>query len=131
MRRAPKCVGWLALAAAAGCAHGGMNGSTAQRSGATAIMLQIENRSWHDVDIYLARGGMTTRLGTVTATAAHTFPAAPYLVRSSFQLICRVIGSDASITTENITVRPGQYVQWTLGNDIQYSSLSVWSADST
>jgi hypothetical protein len=93
-------------------------------------MLEVSNRGWHDVDIYLARGGMVTRLGTVTAAAVQRFPAASYLVRRQFQLVGRVIGSDASVTTDDITVRPGQYVQWVLGNDIRYSSVSVWSADS-
>ncbi|HEU4584701.1 MAG TPA: hypothetical protein VFR95_03080 [Gemmatimonadaceae bacterium] len=90
--------------------------------------LRIENQNWLDVNIYVVHDGQRSRLGS--ATAAHTtqLEIPPTLLGQlgAIRLIADPVGSPQAITSQAVVVKPGTRLVWTLGTDLNRSSLAVY-----
>jgi hypothetical protein len=120
----------LAVAAALllGCAHRGdvPPGEIGDRN--AEVALEVESHNWSDVVIYLVRGGNTERLGTVGALNTETFvlPFRRMGTGGDVRLRAYPIGGPAPFTSEALLVQPGQWIKWTLENDLSRSFLGVY-----
>src|SRR5437660_9079220 len=91
-------------------------------------LLRVENRHWSDVRVSVMHDGLTTPVGTVTATQTMAFVLAPNLLGQSgeVRLMGDPIGGGTRVTTEPVRVASGQQVLWTLERALSRSSVAVW-----
>ena len=92
------------------------------------VALEIENHGWSDVVIYLIRGTSSERLGTVGSlnTKTFVFPYRRLGTGGDTRLRADPIGSDRAFTSEQLQIQPGQWIKWTLENDLSRSFLGVY-----
>ncbi len=108
------------------CVH---RGSGDEVEGQNAeIALEIESHNWSDIVIYLVKGSSTERLGMVGAlnTETFVFPFRRLGIGGDVRLRADPIGGPESFTSENLYVQPGQWIKWTLENDLTRSFLGVY-----
>lgn len=90
--------------------------------------VQVTNNNWADMNVYVERGGMRTRLGTVTSMTSRRFdiPRAFTTSSSSVRLVADPIGSRESHMTQPVQVFPGQTLEFTIQNHLAISTVSVF-----
>ncbi|MGQ0562704.1 MAG: hypothetical protein ACT443_12620 [Gemmatimonadota bacterium] len=93
-------------------------------------MLEVENNNWSDVTIYLVRGSMRTRVGSVVALGKAQFniPAAYVVGTLDITLAADPIGSNDSYVSPPIQVFPGARLALTVGNQLRLSNFAVYAA---
>lgn len=119
-----------ALLVAAGC----LLAACHSRAGAVpdepvdGVPLQISNHNWSDVVIYVVRDGFQSRLGVAAAATATSFTLPRRMLGQAgeLQLFGRPIGAKGSAFTETVIVQPGQWVEWTLEDDLSRSAIGVF-----
>jgi len=122
--------GLLSFAAAAvlavGCAHGN-TATAADEAGEPEALLQVSNQNWSDMNVYLVRGAMKQRLGTVSSNTTSRFKLPRHIFASPdpVQLLADPIGSARTYTSPPLLVNPGQTVEWRLENNVALSSFLV------
>lgn len=91
------------------------------------VSVEVENHNWSDITVYLMAGGLPQRLGMVTSlrTVILAFPSQRLNTSGGVRLRALPVAG-ASYTTETILVLPGQTISWTLENDLDHSSLTVY-----
>ena len=91
------------------------------------VTVEVENHNWSDITVYLVTAGLPHRLGMVTAlsNATFAFPSQHLNTGSSIRLRALPVAGRA-FTSETILVQPGQAISWTLENDLDASSLTVY-----
>ena len=101
--------------------------STAGSVARSTVLVEVESHNWNDVTVYLMTGGLPQRLGMVTALGKATFSFPSTRLNSGSSLRLRALPvAGASFTTDNILVVPGQAISWTLENDLDASSYTVY-----
>jgi hypothetical protein len=114
---------------AAGC---GLLFSREEQSGPPAetsnsVLIEVESHNWNDITVYLLSGGLPERLGMVTALGGATFDFSSHHLNSSTGIRLRALPvAGQAFTTETILVFPGQVITWTLENNLEASSHSVY-----
>lgn len=95
---------------------------------ADGVPLEISNHNWSDVVIYVVRDGFQSRLGVAGAASATSFllPRRMLGQAGELQLFGRPIGAQGSAFTETVIVQPGQWVEWTLEDDLSRSAIGVF-----
>jgi hypothetical protein len=96
--------------------------------GTAEVGLEVESHNWSDIVIYLVRGSSTERLGMVGALNTQTFvlPFRRLGTGTDIRLRAYPIGGPGAFTSENLYVQPGQWIKWTLENDLSRSFLGVY-----
>jgi hypothetical protein len=98
-----------------------------ERPQAASILVEVESHNWNDITVYLLSGGLPERLGMVTALGGATFDFPSHRLNSSAGVRLRALPvAGQAFTTETILVFPGQVITWTLENDLDASSFSVY-----
>lgn len=102
-----------ALASPAACAHNSKpdpNAVPAEEVGPTTV--RVQNQGFLDVTVYVLRGGVRVRLGTVTgnSTGVLTIPKNFVQPATSLRFIANAIGGQRQPVSEEITVSPGDEV---------------------
>lgn len=116
------------LSAAPGCGFHSSHPPGAKGSAARSeVAVEVENHNWSDITVYLITSGLPQRLGMVTAlgNASFVFPAHRLNTTSGLRLRALPIAG-TPFTSETILVQPGQAITWTLENDLDVSSLTVY-----
>ena len=74
--------------------------------------VRVQNQAFLDVAVYVVRGGLRSRIGTVTgnSTAVLTIPKSLVLPLTQLRFIANPIGGRAQPVSEEITVSPGDEV---------------------
>jgi hypothetical protein len=91
------------------------------------VMVEVESHNWNDITVYLLSGGLPERLGMVTALGGATFDFSSHHLNSSTGIRLRALPvAGQAFTTETILVFPGQVITWTLENNLEASSHSVY-----
>ena len=122
--------GLLSLAAAAllatACAHGN-TARASDEAGEREAMLQVSNQNWSDMNVYLLRGGLKQRLGTVGSNTTSRFKLPHHIFTSSepVRLLADPIGNARTYTSPPLLVGPGQTVEWRLENNVNLSSAFI------
>ncbi len=96
----------------AACSHA-LNSGPAEPQAATT--LEVQNRNFLDMNVYVLQGGQRIRLGTVAGLSSQVLTIPAHIVRSSplrFEL--HPIGGRTNPRTETITVQPGDQVVLTI-----------------
>ncbi len=111
-----------------GCAHkavqsGGAGRLEVSRQGAA---LEVENNTTLDVRIYLLRGAMPTRLGTVAGMSTAVFELKPEAIDREIRLYANPVAGWRRTITDPIAVKPGQIVSLKLDNMLRSYRLSIW-----
>lgn len=118
----------LAALSVASCAHHAPSGESAVPARDTPVPIEVENHNWSDMVIFLDRGNLSQRLGTVTSQTTAVFTVSYYQLGStgSARLRADPIGALRNFSSETLNVQPGQTVKWTIENDIDRSFLGVY-----
>jgi hypothetical protein len=91
------------------------------------VLVEVENRNWNDITVYLMTGGLPQRLGMVTALGNASFEFSAQRLNTSGNLRLRALPvAGRPFTSETILVMPGQVITWRLENNLDASSLSVY-----
>lgn len=94
---------------------------------AAEISVEVENHNWSDITVYLIAGGLPHRLGMVTALNNATFAFPSQRLNTSAGVRLRALPvAGRAFTSETILVQPGQAIFWTLENDLDASSYTVY-----
>jgi hypothetical protein len=96
-------------------------------------LLRVVNHHWSDVIISVTHGGLTSRLGLVSATtnATLTLPKSWLNTAASITITARAVGGARRGSTESFQTRPtvvraGQQLELTLESGLQRSSISIY-----
>ena len=93
---------------------------------ATGIAVEIVNYHLSNVRVVLVRGGAVRyRLGIVSTNSSASFDVSESVLPSGarIQLMAEVIGGSDRVTTEEIRIRPGLVIQWTIETRLSQSNL--------
>ncbi len=126
MRNARRAVLLLMLALSAAACHRGKKGENDPLA-VGPVSVRVTNHNWVNVVVYVLHDGQRTRLGTATGSET-TDLTIPYWIvgrASTVRLLGDPVGSDQSITTEAVTVRPWMQLDWTLETNLSRSALSI------
>ena len=118
----------LCVVAAACGRHGARRLAPAPEAAPVDVLLHVINHHFLDVTVSIEHDGQRSRVGTVTAAASAEFvvPLRLFGVSREFQLEGHAIGSMEVVRTERLTIRPGQFIEWTLEHDLRRSSVGVY-----
>ena len=126
VRTALACTALLSLIPGCGLLssrHSNPSNSTAR----TQVLVAVESHNWSDITVYLVAGGLPQRLGMVSALSTATFDFPSHRLNTSGGVRLRALPvAGRSFTSETIPVMPGQVITWTLENDLNTSSFSVY-----
>jgi hypothetical protein len=87
----------------------------------------VQSHNWNDITVYLMAGGLPQRLGMVTALGEATFDFSSQQLNTSAGVRLRALPvAGQPFTSETILVLPGQVISWTLENNLDASSYSVY-----
>jgi hypothetical protein len=101
--------------------------SPAEEVDRSRVGVSIESHNWNDITVYLITGGLPQRLGMVTALGNAVFDFPSHRLNSSGGVRLRALPvAGRPFTSETILVLPGQVITWTLENDLDRSSFSVY-----
>ena len=92
------------------------------------IVLEVENRNWSDVVLYVVHDGSTTRFMSVTAARTQTVPIAPRFIGATgvVRFIAHRVGGDDDYYSPSVSVRTGGTIALTLQPELNMSSIGVW-----
>jgi hypothetical protein len=91
------------------------------------ILVEVESHNWNDITVYLIAGGLPQRLGMVSALGEATFDFPSHRLNPSAGIRLRALPvAGKAFTSETILVLPGQVISWTLENNLNASSYSVY-----
>ncbi|NNF57329.1 MAG: hypothetical protein HKN04_03725 [Rhodothermaceae bacterium] len=81
-----------------------------------ATILEVENRNFNDMNIFVLRGGQRLRLGSVTGGGTREFVLPPYLVNSggALRFLADPVGGTQTPVTQEMSVFPGDVVRLTI-----------------
>jgi hypothetical protein len=92
-----------------------------------AVMVSVESHNWSDITVYLVAGGLPQRLGMVSALGEATFDFASQRLNTGSGVRLRALPmAGQPFTSETILVLPGQAIFWTLENNLETSSFTVY-----
>ena len=93
----------------------------------STVVVEIESHNWNDVTVYLLTGGLPQRLGMVSALSEATFDFSSHRLNTSSGVRLRALPvAGQAFTSEAILVIPGQSIFWTLENNLETSSFTVY-----
>lgn len=119
----------LILVATGGCIFGRKAADlSAEAGGSEDVPLQVINRNWLDVTVYVIHDGQRTRVGVAGGSeqTAMVLPAHLLGVGRELQLYGDPIGSSERTVTEVLVVQPGQFIQWLLQPGLAHSTVGVY-----
>lgn len=91
------------------------------------VWVDVESHNWNDITVYLLAGGLPQRLGMVSALSNASFDFPSHRLNFSGGVRLRALPvAGRAFTSETILVQPGQVITWTLENDLDASSFSVY-----
>ncbi len=94
------------------------------------LALEVDNRNWSDVAIWIEHDGTRTRFLTVTAAkfVTEAVPAKLVSTDGTLKLIAHRIGGGTNdyFVSPTVSVRTGYTVSFTIEPNLQSSSIGVW-----
>jgi hypothetical protein len=126
-----KLTTWLAAAVVSaslvGCAGNGKVQDGPAPPAQADARVEVTNNNWADMRVFVERGGMRVRLGTVTSmrTASFRIPRTMMNQSGNLRLVADPIGSPERHTSQPLTIWPGQRVEFRIENHLAVSSISV------
>jgi hypothetical protein len=102
-------------------------GADTGTSGRSAVAIEIDNRNYSDMTIYLIDGGVRVRVGSAPGLSktSLSLPRGWHAAGGRVRLLADPVGSSAAIRTPTLIVGSGQSVYWTIGLDAASSYASA------
>jgi hypothetical protein len=128
-----RVAGWMMMVGvgffATACAPGTQVQSAPGAPMEVRTEVEVTNNNWSDMRVYVDRGGVKTRIGTVTSMTTRMLAIPRALLRpgSSVRLVADPIGAPQEFVSPSLLVNPGQRVEFTIQNHLSVSSISVRS----
>ncbi len=118
----------LGLGAVTACHHTEQEDRATPDTTPVDVPLEVDNHNWLDVVIYVLHDGDRSRVGIANASSQSSFvlPARMVGQGHELRLLGHPIGGEGGTVTETVTVQPGQYIEWTLENDLSRSAIGVY-----
>ena len=117
-------IGLLGLSAACGASRA--PAATSSVSPTNEIPVQIDNRNFSDMDIYVVSSGQRWLVGQAGGLTRTTLTIRNALTGAGrVRLLAEPIGGAAPITTPTLIIPPGQSIFWTIGSDPATSTAST------
>ena len=118
---------FLCIAAASACGSARHSKASPTPSDSD-ILLEVDNRHWNDIVIYLMNGNQSQRLGMVSgvSTNSFVFPYRQLATGGKARLRAHPVGGQRSFTSEDVLIQSGQGLKWTLESDLKRSTLAVY-----
>jgi hypothetical protein len=90
--------------------------------------LLVKNNNWQEVVIYMMRGSMRTRLGSVNSMGQARFRISDTMLTGTgdVRIVADPIGSERTYTSPAINVVPGSEVELQVQNVLSISSFAVY-----
>ena len=95
------------------CARGGAGEEAPTPDGGPAT-LEVQNRQFLDMTVYVVNGGLRQRLGVARGNSTTSLPIPERLIRggaSQLRFLCDPIGGQGLPVSEEIMVEPGDIVE--------------------
>jgi hypothetical protein len=91
-------------------------------------IVRVSNHGWDEIELSAMRGGTRRVLGTISAAQQATLVVSEDMldVDGRLQLAARVQGKPALLLMQPLRVPNGNYVDWSLENDIGRSTVSFF-----
>lgn len=118
----------LALGAAA-CATAGRGSGEAEGAHAEEpAVLEVRNRNWQDMHIYVLAAGQRWSLGLVTSQSTQTWelPDGVFAANRDISFLADPIGSPVGHVSDRVLLDRGDRVEWTLHNRLSQSTIFVF-----
>ena len=112
-----------AVLSTAACSHNYEAGG--QLAPENAIMVQVHNQNFLDMDVYAVSEGLATRLGTVTGNSSRSFVVDPSMATRDFSIVATPIGGMGRASTGMLNVGVGQTVDFTIGVSLRNSTVFI------
>lgn len=116
---------------ALGCARRKANPDELAPEYLADVALEVENRNFLDVTVYLLQQGNRQRLGTATGSTTTTVMIPKRFLRGyagELRFIADPVGSPVAVVSDAVSIRPGEHIHWTLdkvGRSGIQSSIAV------
>lgn len=92
----------------------------------TSTVLEVENNTTLDIRIFVLRGSMPFRLGTVLGKTTSQFPLSTGEIEHEIRFYASPVGSSARQTTDPMLVHQGQTVSWRLDDQLRSFRIMVY-----
>jgi hypothetical protein len=91
-------------------------------------IVRVSNHSWDEIELSAMRGGSRRILGVISAAQQATLVVSDDMLDTDgrLQLAARVQGTPALLLMQPLRVPSGNYVDWSLENDIGRSTVSFF-----
>jgi hypothetical protein len=91
-------------------------------------IVRVSNHGWDEIELSAMRGGTRRVLGTISAAQQATLVVSEDMldIDGRLQLAARVQGKPALLLMQPLRVPNGNYVDWSLENDIGRSTVSFF-----
>jgi hypothetical protein len=91
-------------------------------------IVRVANHSWDEIELSAMRGGSRRILGVISAAQHATLVVSEDMldVDGRLQLAARIQGKPAVLLMQPLRVPNGNYVDWTLENDIGRSTVNFF-----
>lgn len=118
----------LFAAFAIGCARSGKAGVDAPTiEFLSDVPVEVENRNFLDLTVYLLQQGNRQRLGTITGSSTGTLLIPKKFLRGyagDLRFMGDRVGSAEAIVSDAINIRPGEHVHWVIEKVGRYGTTS-------
>lgn len=113
------------LLAGLSCRSGGADPAEGEATSSLA-WLRVTNDNFNDVDIYVVRSGLPTRIGRVSAGRTQQFTLTPALLGpSDVSFIASISGGNARASSGSLVVSAGQTVDFRVSSALAQSTATV------
>ena len=92
------------------------------------VVVEVRNRNWQDMHVYVLGAGQRYSLGVVTSqsTQRYELPEGAFATGRDIVLLADPIGSDEVYRSDPVLLHPGDVVQRNLANPLIHSSLFIF-----
>lgn len=123
-----------AVLVAAACARGGGQDTgpapAAPPDSVATAPVEVFIRSFHQqpVRVFVVRGATSHRLGLVAEGRGRTFslPRGFYGRGVVMHFVFTLVGGGERFASEQLSLDAGNYVEWTLAQQLKYSTVFIW-----
>jgi hypothetical protein len=91
-------------------------------------IVRVSNHSWDEIELSTMRGGSRRILGVVAAAQSATLVVSDDMLDTDgrLQLAARIQGKPTLLLMQPLRVPAGNYVDWSLENDVSRSTVSFF-----
>jgi hypothetical protein len=91
-------------------------------------IVRVSNHSWDEIELSAMRGGSRRILGVVSAAQSATLVVSNDMLDTDgrLQLAARIQGKPTLLLMQPLRVPEGNYVDWSLENDVSQSTVSFF-----